>query len=123
VIITSMAGPPKVNRPRGERPTGALTLVRFPLVVQLLDRASQDYLRACTFPSFLSYPQPKPPATETRRYEQVGDGYKLTVSGTRDGKPYSWSYTAQYDGKSEVRVEFKKALALRSQIWRAGWFT
>jgi hypothetical protein len=23
---------------------------------------------------------------------------------------------------SQVRVEFKKALALRSQIWRAGWF-
>jgi hypothetical protein len=39
------------------------------------------------------------PETETRLYEKVGDGYKLTVSGTHDGKKYEWGYTAQYDGK------------------------
>ena len=39
------------------------------------------------------------PATETRLYEKVGRGYKLTVSGTHDGQPYEWGYTAQYDGK------------------------
>jgi hypothetical protein len=38
------------------------------------------------------------PATETRHYEQVGDGYKLTVSGMHNGHPYEWGYTAQYDG-------------------------
>lgn len=27
------------------------------------------------------------------------NGYKLTVTGTRDGQPYAWNYTALYDGK------------------------
>ena len=39
------------------------------------------------------------PDTETRHYEKVGDGYKLTVSGTNNGRPYEWGYTAKYDGK------------------------
>jgi len=39
------------------------------------------------------------PDTETRRYERVGDGYRLTVAGTHNGKPYEWGYTLQYDGK------------------------
>ena len=39
------------------------------------------------------------PDTETRLYEEVPGGYKLTVSGSHKGKPYSWNYTAKYDGK------------------------
>jgi len=39
------------------------------------------------------------PDTETRVYEKVGEGYKLTVKGTHNGRPYEWGYTAQYDGQ------------------------
>jgi len=39
------------------------------------------------------------PNTETRKYEEIPNGYKLTVSGTRNGQRYSWGYTALYDGK------------------------
>jgi hypothetical protein len=39
------------------------------------------------------------PSQETRVYEADGDGYKLTVTGYRDGQEYSWHYAAQYDGK------------------------
>lgn len=39
------------------------------------------------------------PSEETRAYEEVGNGYKLTVTGVHEGKEYSWHYTAQYDGK------------------------
>jgi hypothetical protein len=39
------------------------------------------------------------PDTETRLYEEVPGGYKLTVSGEHKGKPYSWGYTALYDGQ------------------------
>jgi hypothetical protein len=39
------------------------------------------------------------PSDETRVYEPVDGGYKLTVSGTRGGREYSWHYTALYDGK------------------------
>jgi hypothetical protein len=38
------------------------------------------------------------PATETRYYEKVGEGYKLTVRGSRDGQPYEWGYTVGVDG-------------------------
>lgn len=40
------------------------------------------------------------PETETRLYEKVGEGYKLTVRGTHKGQPYEWAYTAQYDGQN-----------------------
>lgn len=40
------------------------------------------------------------PETETRLYEQLENGYKLTVSGTSNNKPYEWGYTAYYDEKS-----------------------
>ena len=39
------------------------------------------------------------PDTEKRIYEKVGAGYRLTVSGIRDGKPYRWGYTATTDGQ------------------------
>lgn len=39
------------------------------------------------------------PTTETRVYEKIGRGYKLTVAGMHEGKPYEWGYTARYDGK------------------------
>jgi hypothetical protein len=39
------------------------------------------------------------PAHETRLYEEVRGGYKLTVKGTNQGTPYQWGYTALYDGK------------------------
>ena len=39
------------------------------------------------------------PGEETRLYEEVPGGYRLTVSGTHKGKPYSWGYTALYDGQ------------------------
>ena len=39
------------------------------------------------------------PETETRSYKAVQGGYALGVEGTKDGKPYSWGYTAIYDGK------------------------
>jgi hypothetical protein len=39
------------------------------------------------------------PETETRLYEEVPGGYSLTVSGIDKGKPYSWGYTALYDGQ------------------------
>jgi hypothetical protein len=39
------------------------------------------------------------PTAETRLYEKVVGGYKLTVSGMHDGQPYEWGYTAQYEGK------------------------
>lgn len=42
------------------------------------------------------------PDSETRVYEEAAGGYRLTVSGTRSGEPYSWSYTAQYDGKDHA---------------------
>jgi hypothetical protein len=32
---------------------------------------------------------PVKPTNETREYEQVGDGYKLTVSGVHNGESYS----------------------------------
>jgi hypothetical protein len=37
------------------------------------------------------------PANETRLYEQQENGYKLTVSGTHNSRPYQWSYQAYYD--------------------------
>ncbi|WP_395459818.1 hypothetical protein ACHMW5_35940 (plasmid) [Azospirillum melinis] len=39
------------------------------------------------------------PESETRLYEEIDGGYKLTVSGNHNGTPYSWNYTALYDGK------------------------
>ena len=39
------------------------------------------------------------PNAETRLYELVPGGYKLTVNGSFAGKDYSWNYTALYDGK------------------------
>lgn len=42
------------------------------------------------------------PDSETRLYEETAGGYRLTVSGTRNGEPYSWSYAAQYDGKDHA---------------------
>ncbi len=39
------------------------------------------------------------PDAEIRHYESIGqDGYRLTVSGTHNGKSYRWGYTAFYDG-------------------------
>ena len=40
------------------------------------------------------------PAVETRIYEKVGEGYKLTVCGSRDGEAYEWGYTVGEDGVS-----------------------
>jgi hypothetical protein len=39
------------------------------------------------------------PDTENRKYEEIPNGYKLTVSGTHNNHPYLWQYTAKYDGK------------------------
>ncbi|OYU50074.1 MAG: hypothetical protein CFE31_00470 [Rhizobiales bacterium PAR1] len=39
------------------------------------------------------------PNFETRFYEQLENGYKLTVKGSKAGKSYEWGYTAYYDGK------------------------
>lgn len=39
------------------------------------------------------------PTEETRTYDEVDNGYKLTVTGVHDGKEYSWNYTAKYDGE------------------------
>jgi hypothetical protein len=39
------------------------------------------------------------PESETRLYEEVPGGYSLTVSGVVNSKPYSWGYTALYDGQ------------------------
>src|SRR3989344_3000678 len=39
------------------------------------------------------------PEKETRLYEPVKGGYRLTVRGVRKGKNYEWGYTALYDGK------------------------
>ena len=38
------------------------------------------------------------PDSESRLYEEIPGGYKLTVSGTKAGVPYPWDYTAIYDG-------------------------
>ena len=40
----------------------------------------------------------EPPTSETRVYEEVGSGYKLSVAGARDGQSYSWGYTVGTDG-------------------------
>ena len=40
------------------------------------------------------------PSDETRTYEPVVDGYKLTVAGSLDGESYAWHYTALYDGEA-----------------------
>ena len=40
------------------------------------------------------------PDHETRRYEEIANGYKLTVTGAHKGQPYSWGYTAIYDGQN-----------------------
>lgn len=39
-----------------------------------------------------------PAAQETRHYEEVPNGYRLTVDGSRGGQRYNWGYTALYDG-------------------------
>jgi hypothetical protein len=39
------------------------------------------------------------PDSETRKYEEIPGGYKLTVTGTQSGESYTWGYTALYDGK------------------------
>jgi len=39
------------------------------------------------------------PSTETRLYEEIPNGYKLTVEGTHKGAAYRWGYTAVYDGQ------------------------
>ena len=39
------------------------------------------------------------PAQETRLYEDLPNGYKLTVNGVHNGTPYQWGYTAFYDGQ------------------------
>jgi len=39
------------------------------------------------------------PESETRLYEETPNGYKLSVNGVHEGKPYSWGYDAKYDGK------------------------
>lgn len=39
------------------------------------------------------------PDSETRHYEGLENGYKLTVSGIHKGEKYEWGYTAFYDGK------------------------
>lgn len=38
------------------------------------------------------------PESETRLYEEIPGGYKLTVAGSAKGDEYSWGYTALYDG-------------------------
>lgn len=38
------------------------------------------------------------PETETRLYEALENGYKLSVSRVSAGTDYSWTYTAFYDG-------------------------
>jgi hypothetical protein len=38
------------------------------------------------------------PEDETRLYKSVPGGYELQVKGTKAGEPYSWGYTAIYDG-------------------------
>lgn len=39
------------------------------------------------------------PESETRVYKAVRGGYELKVTGIKTGEPYSWGYTAIYDGK------------------------
>jgi len=39
------------------------------------------------------------PTSEERLYERVGDGYKLTVKGSSNGKNYEWGYTALKAGE------------------------
>src|SRR5579862_9019360 len=40
------------------------------------------------------------PTSSTRKYEQTGQGFKVTVDEVRGGKQVSWNYTAPaYDGK------------------------
>lgn len=38
------------------------------------------------------------PESETRLYEELENGYKLTVMGESQGRNYEWGYTAFYDG-------------------------
>src|SRR5687767_1996025 len=40
------------------------------------------------------------PDSENRVYKAVRGGYELNVTGIKNGKPYSWGYTAIYDGKN-----------------------
>jgi hypothetical protein len=42
------------------------------------------------------------PDSETRLYEELAGGYRLTVSGIKNGKPFTWGYTAFYDGKDHA---------------------
>jgi hypothetical protein len=46
-----------------------------------------------------SYSAELSPDSETRNYEEIPGGYKLTVTGTQSGESYTWGYTALYDGK------------------------
>jgi hypothetical protein len=39
------------------------------------------------------------PPTETRFYEELKNGYKLTVRGGSGENAYEWGYTAFYDGQ------------------------
>jgi hypothetical protein len=39
------------------------------------------------------------PDFETRLYQELPNGYSLTVTGAKNGQPYQWGYKAFYDGK------------------------
>lgn len=39
------------------------------------------------------------PDSETRLYQEVENGYSLTVTGSKGGNPYQWGYVALYDGQ------------------------
>jgi hypothetical protein len=50
-------------------------------------------------PEMTSWSTEFAPQEETRVYEEIPNGYKLTVSGVHNGEEYSWHYSAEYDGQ------------------------
>jgi hypothetical protein len=40
------------------------------------------------------------PSQESRRYDELDNGYTLTVQGEQAGQQYTWTYTAYYDGRA-----------------------
>jgi hypothetical protein len=51
-------------------------------------------------PAVSSFTRGYQPRSESRLYEAIDNGYKLTVSGSLDGQDYEWGYIALYNGEA-----------------------
>jgi hypothetical protein len=54
------------------------------------------------------------PESENRLYKAVRGGYELSVTGIKNGEPFSWGYTAIYDGQDHPVHERKDVDAIEA---------